>query len=129
MALEFSVMRHSTHALSPPNLPNPAPHAPRPLPPRAAAGMALEFSVMRHSGCRLLVAGRADKTTGRFMTLSDVAVPACLDGLMAPIPEAEFRADVSSTQLRAAGRGVPAAAAAAATVVAAAAEGPGAAGR
>ncbi len=54
---------------------------------------------MRAIGCRFLVAGRLRE--GRYQTVDDVGIPAAWGELFIPIPEAEFRADVSSTQLRA----------------------------
>ena len=49
-------------------------------------------------GCRLLVFGRRE--ADRFVTLRDIAVPAALRALCDAVPEAEFRADISSTELR-----------------------------
>jgi hypothetical protein len=51
----------------------------------------------RH-GCRFLVAGRADGE--RFRTLADVALPEYCCELFEAISEADFRLDLSSTQLR-----------------------------
>lgn len=62
----------------------------------AATREALER--IRDAGCRFLVAGR--KVGERFETLADVAIPAEFAGLFTAIPPEEFRADVSSTQLR-----------------------------
>ncbi|KAI8475142.1 MAG: hypothetical protein J3K34DRAFT_456412 [Monoraphidium minutum] len=73
--------------------------------------MALEFAIMRSNGCSLLVAGRQDAATGRFLQLSDIQIPSGLGGLLAPIPEAAFRMDLSSTELRRAGQGLAAPAA------------------
>lgn len=53
---------------------------------------------IRDAGCRFLVAGR--KVGERFETLSDVALPAKFAGLFTAIPPGDFRADVSSTELR-----------------------------
>ena len=53
---------------------------------------------MRELGCSFLVAGRVDGD--RFRTLSDLAVPAELEGMFREIPESEFREDLSSTDLR-----------------------------
>ncbi len=53
-------------------------------------------------GCRFLVAGRVDG--GVFHTLADVPIPDGLEGMFTPIPESDFRADISSTQLRQAGQ-------------------------
>jgi hypothetical protein len=49
-------------------------------------------------GCRFLVFGRA--VGGRFHGLSDVSLPPALRVLCDEVPEAEFRHDVSSTELR-----------------------------
>ena len=53
-------------------------------------------------GCRFAVAGRVD-AAGAFRTLDDIAIPDGFRPLFIPIPEGRFRADVSSTALRAAG--------------------------
>lgn len=50
------------------------------------------------SGCRFLVAGRADQ--GRFRTLADLSLPEPCRSLFQAIPESEFRMDVCSTTLR-----------------------------
>ena len=49
-------------------------------------------------GCRILVAGRLDD--GTFRELGDVAVPPEHTHLFEAISEADFRADISSTELR-----------------------------
>jgi hypothetical protein len=59
---------------------------------------------IRDAGCRFLVAGR--KIGERFETLGDIGLPAEFAALFTAIPPDEFRADVSSTELR---RGEPAA--------------------
>ncbi|MCH8225021.1 MAG: hypothetical protein IIC97_04030 [Chloroflexi bacterium] len=53
------------------------------------------------AGCRFLVAGREED--GIFRTLADVPVPAGFHTIFQDIPEALFRADVSSTALRSSG--------------------------
>jgi hypothetical protein len=53
------------------------------------------------TGSRFLVAGR--HVDGSFKTLDDVAVPQGFYPLFQPIPESDFRVDVSSTHLRANG--------------------------
>jgi hypothetical protein len=55
-------------------------------------------AAIARQGCRFLVFGRTLK--GRFSTLSDLDVPAPLCVLCDEVPEAEFRADLSSTALR-----------------------------
>ena len=58
---------------------------------------------MRRTGCRFLVAGRLK--VGVFRTLADVPVPTGFVDMFTELPEADFRRDVSSTELRvAAGR-------------------------
>lgn len=49
-------------------------------------------------GCRFLVFGR--QQGGRFRTLADLRLPPALGGLCEEVPESEFRADISSTELR-----------------------------
>jgi hypothetical protein len=66
-----------------------------------AAGRDAALAEFHGRGCRFLVAGRAD-SGGRFVGLEDLDLPAAHRDLFADIPEAEFRLDVSSTQLRAA---------------------------
>ncbi|SRR6266851_2676886 len=53
----------------------------------------------RKQDCRFLVAGRLDKN-GRFAGLEDIDMPTAFSDLFTSIPEAEFRFDISSTQLR-----------------------------
>jgi hypothetical protein len=50
-------------------------------------------------GCRFLVFGR--EMDGRFLTLGELNLPESLRRLCDEVPEAEFRDDVSSTELRA----------------------------
>jgi len=49
-------------------------------------------------GCRFWVAGR--QVEGHYRTLEDAAVPSALLGLFCAIPEAQFRVDLSSTEIR-----------------------------
>jgi nicotinamide mononucleotide (NMN) deamidase PncC len=49
-------------------------------------------------GCRLLVFGR--RQGAQFRALADTSLPPALRALCDEVPEAEFRADVSSTQVR-----------------------------
>ena len=65
----------------------------------AAVGRALEE--IRAAGCRFLVAGRIEG--GEFRTLEDMAIPRGFADLFQAIPESAFRADLSSTELRASG--------------------------
>ena len=48
--------------------------------------------------CRFLVAGR--EIDGAFRTLADAAIPQGFQPLFQAIPESQFRADISSTELR-----------------------------
>ena len=57
---------------------------------------------IRKAGCRFLVGGRVDGEV--FRTLDDVPVPKGFEDIFAPIPESAFRFDLSSTELRMAGR-------------------------
>lgn len=59
---------------------------------------------MRELGCSFLVAGRVDGPS--FTTLEDVSVPSALRCMFAPIPESAFRVDISSTEIRMAGRAI-----------------------
>lgn len=51
------------------------------------------------AGCRFLVFGRVN-THGTFTTLDRLQLPAALTALCEEVPEAEYRCDVSSTELR-----------------------------
>lgn len=68
------------------------------------AGLAAAMGAIREQRCSFLVAGRVEGDV--FRTLADVDIPQSAQGLFAPIPEAQFREDVSSTALRAAGHGL-----------------------
>lgn len=75
--------------------------AARMLDPRyygGVAGMNAALDTIAAHGCRLLVAGRL--VDGRFHTLADLAPPPEYAHLFIAIPEALFRADISSTELR-----------------------------
>jgi hypothetical protein len=61
-------------------------------------GMHTALCRIRDAGCRFLVAGR--KVGERFETLGDIELPAEFAELFTAIPPDEFRADVSSTELR-----------------------------
>ncbi len=60
--------------------------------------MAGSLAEIRDAGCRFLVAGRS--MGGRFATLGDLAIPSKFTDLFVELPERQFRADVSSTELR-----------------------------
>ncbi|MBI1918243.1 MAG: hypothetical protein HYS12_26420 [Planctomycetes bacterium] len=57
------------------------------------------LDAIRACGCRFLVAGRVDEG-GTFRSLEHVRIPESHRDLFDAIPEAEFRADLSSTKLR-----------------------------
>jgi hypothetical protein len=54
---------------------------------------------IRSRGCRFLVAGRVE-SGGKFVRLQHLAIPKSVADLFSEIPEAEFRLDISSTQIR-----------------------------
>ncbi len=62
------------------------------------AAMHAALAAIRDHGCRFLVAGRAQN--GDFGTLDQVAVPPAFQDMFLALPEARFRVDLSSTQLR-----------------------------
>lgn len=62
------------------------------------ADMARALAAMRRLGCRFLVAGRVHD--GVFRSPAEVRMPEGLEDLLSPIPEAAFRYDLSSTELR-----------------------------
>lgn len=64
-----------------------------------AAAMLAALATIQSAGCRVLVAGRL--VDGVYRTLADLPVPPGLAELFAPIPPELFRADVSSSELRA----------------------------
>jgi hypothetical protein len=56
------------------------------------------IATIADQGCRFLVFGR---TVGdRFLKLSDIELPPSLRQLCEEVPESQFRADMSSTDLR-----------------------------
>ncbi|MFL5804500.1 MAG: hypothetical protein ACJ8CR_22490 [Roseiflexaceae bacterium] len=63
------------------------------------AGRDAALESIRDHGCRFLVAGRV--VGGVFHTLDDIAIPAGLRDLFIALPESTFRADLSSSQIRA----------------------------
>ena len=62
------------------------------------AGLTIALDALRASGGRFLVAGR--RSAERFLTLADLDVPLAHRDLFEALPEAAFRADVSSTEIR-----------------------------
>ncbi|MCA9989009.1 MAG: hypothetical protein KDE59_32105, partial [Anaerolineales bacterium] len=65
--------------------------------------MLASLAEIRELGCHFLVAGRADKD-GHFQDASELAVPDHLRDLFIAIPQDRFRRDISSTELRQAGK-------------------------
>jgi hypothetical protein len=57
------------------------------------------IAAIAKEGCRFLVFGRSKDD--QFVRLSDIELPASLCELCEEVPESRFRADVSSTELRA----------------------------
>ena len=64
--------------------------------------MLMAFEEMRSLGCSFLVAGRTDGEV--FHTLPEVGVPSDFQGMFEELPEAAFRSDISSTDLRLSGK-------------------------
>lgn len=62
--------------------------------------MEAALAEMQGLGCRFLVAGRVDENDV-YQTVTDLDIPAGFGGLFTPLPD--FRKDISSTELRAAG--------------------------
>ncbi|RRR78571.1 MAG: hypothetical protein EI684_00170 [Candidatus Viridilinea halotolerans] len=62
-------------------------------------GLQQALGVIANAGCSMLVAGRLH--AGRFQTLADLTVPPQFTSLFREIPASLFRADISSTELRA----------------------------
>ena len=62
------------------------------------AGMTSALAELRDLNCRFYVAGR--QWQGDYRGLADVPLPKGFSELFAPIPESEFRLDISSTTLR-----------------------------
>jgi hypothetical protein len=67
--------------------------------------MLAALDIIRTRGCRFLVAGRVS-SDGKFMHLDQINIPASHRALFTPIAESDFRADLSSTILRA-GAAIP----------------------
>jgi nicotinic acid mononucleotide adenylyltransferase len=61
--------------------------------------MIAALATIRDARCRLLVAGRL--VEGVYRTLADLAIPPGFENLFQAIPEALFRMDISSTEIRA----------------------------
>jgi hypothetical protein len=63
------------------------------------ARMAAALEHLCSQGCRFLVAGRLEQS-GRFVGLDELPIPPAYRDLFVGIPEAAYRCDISSTQLR-----------------------------
>jgi nicotinamide mononucleotide (NMN) deamidase PncC len=66
---------------------------------QSEAAMRAALDEIAGRGCRFLVAGRVNGI-GRFTTVAEAPIPAEYRALFSPIPEAQFRSDLSSTGLR-----------------------------
>lgn len=75
-------------------------------PTHAGSSVALAMNTLRRNSCSFIVAGRLGQD-GKFHTIADIAVPPQYRDLLAQLPESDFRADVSSTELREKGVGRP----------------------
>ena len=71
----------------------------------AESGMVGALADIDRAGCRFLVAGRVDGYA--FRTLAQISIPGGFAQMFTPIPEAAFRYDMSSTDLRTAARPGP----------------------
>ena len=67
-----------------------------------ASGLEAALAEMRENGSSFLVAGRTHG--GRFMTLEDLALPGSHEEMFEMVPESSFRADISSSEIRASSR-------------------------
>jgi hypothetical protein len=61
--------------------------------------VAAALGYLRSQGCSFLVAGRVE-SQGRFVGVNDLAISSAFQDLFTGIPEAVFRADISSTRIR-----------------------------
>lgn len=66
------------------------------------ADMIVQFAKLAQLQCNFIVAGRVERSTGRYFTLDDVEIPDILDNLanFLPLSPDEFRVDISSTEIR-----------------------------
>ena len=67
----------------------------------SALEQAAAIDTLAEHGCRFLVFGR--KSDEQFLTVEEIELPSPLRSLCDQVPESDFRADMSSTQLRARG--------------------------
>lgn len=56
---------------------------------------------IENNGCYFLVGGRKDPLSNEWDELSKICIPKCLERMFVEINSADFRVDISSTQLRA----------------------------
>ena len=75
-------------------------------PAHAGSSVALAMNTLRRNCCSFIVAGRLGQD-GKFHTIADIAVPPQYRDLLAQLPESDFRAAVTSTELREKGVGRP----------------------
>lgn len=64
--------------------------------------MILDFAKFGNSGCDFIVAGRLDKVSGEYLTLSDIDIPESIakQTQFASLSPDQFRKDISSTEIR-----------------------------
>lgn len=64
--------------------------------------MALDFANLGYNGCDFIVAGRLDKASGQYLTLSDIDIPESIarQTRFFSLSSDEFRMDISSTEIR-----------------------------
>ena len=67
------------------------------------AEMRTALDTIHAQGCKFMVAGRVDET-GRFQEASELPIPDGIPNLFIPIAGDKFRRDISSTELRQAGK-------------------------
>ena len=65
----------------------------------AATTAEQEILSLGQAGTKFVVAGRV-ATDGKFRGLHDLVIPASIREMFLPLPESEFREDISSTELR-----------------------------
>lgn len=64
--------------------------------------MIRQFAMLSEKGCDFVVAGRADASTGKYLTLDNLNIPESLSSqtMFHPLSPEEFRMDISSTEIR-----------------------------
>lgn len=68
-------------------------------PARADGAAAIHLIELKSTGVKFLIAGRVS-TNGVFKGVESLSIPSGLEDMFIEVPEAEFRADISSTDLR-----------------------------